>query len=152
MMFSFRLVLYAMLIEKIFGQSGPSYGPSLPSAGGGCQSGTYRSDTRRRFLHTRPLSEPLPERRNLTIPSIPTPTTRVPDDVSRLGLPPVYYFERASNPHPNKLSSLGGVATTRFEMLTRDTSSIHWGKKNTYGSNSSTSLVLDQSRTIQNQG
>ena len=138
MRLSFRLVLYGMLIEKIFGQSGPSYGPSLPSAGGGCQSGTYRSDTRRRFLHTRPLSEPLPSTPvPWTIPSITTPTTPpVPDDVSRLGLPPVYYLERAveraveraSNRNPNKLSSLG-VATTRFEMLTRDTSSIHWEKK-----------------------
>jgi hypothetical protein len=103
--------------------------------------GTHSTAHRRRFLHTRPLSEPLlgehekfgyPDKTPTTFPS----TTAIPKDFLRLALPPIlppiYYFEHFEHTLKNndtykKLSSTA-PATKRFVPLTRDTSNIHWEK------------------------
>ena len=131
MLIFFRLIIVGVIVHTSWAQSG----------GGGtvCGTiGTHHLVHRRRFLHTRPLSEPLlgeqeeygyPGNTSTTFPDI-TATTAIPKDFPTLALPPIYYFEHTSkNNDPYKKLSSSVMKTTRFVPLTRDTSNIHWEKK-----------------------
>jgi hypothetical protein len=129
---------------------------SAYSAGGGCQRGTYLSDIRRRFLHARPLSEPLlPFKLNDTIGLErqpihlipPTPTFNdyqkektnnnisLQSDTTKT---PIYYSGPTMNKNIKaykedltfqKLSARSGAAVLHFSKLTSDTCTIEWGEK-----------------------
>ena len=130
MLIFFRLIIVGVIVHTSW----------ATSSGGGtvCSSGEYHLVHRRRFLHTRPLSEPLlggqekdgyPGNTSTTFPDI-TATTATPKDFPTLALPPIYYFEHTSkNNDPYKKLSSSVMKTTRFVPLTRDTSNIHWEKK-----------------------